>query len=199
MVWGVGTGRCGTQSLVQEREGMHLPVADDNILRALALAWAQGSTTEADERVLRLSIDSWRQTEYPILVDWYFSYIMDLIEEEDPDAGFVFVYRDPVKCCASMFRDSWWVKRDVRCLDSGVTHPKLSENVLSVVNRYIITNDLIARHLGNSSNNYEVLRTEDLKVHIHKGFSGRVVQWNDNTKEIIRDLCEPTIKRIQTL
>ena len=200
MVWGIGTGRCGTMSLAEARNGWHIPITDDSPIREMAIPWALGHLTEQDEQSLLAVLAWWATTtEYSILVNWYFSYILPLIEKADPNASFVYVWRDPIGTITSMIRDSWWFKRDVRPLGDAVVDSDIPFELLSIMNRYIVTNRIICEYLENTSRPYEVLRTADIGVHTHKGSKKRTVVWRDGAEEKVKIYCRPIVERIHKL
>lgn|GEM_PF-5757258 len=105
MIWGVGTGRCGTRSLATLLRGRHEPGCWDSQPVAYQHAgehqdWLRGKLQE------RLGLG------VPAVVDLQHSYVVPLIEEIDPDATFIWMVREPVACISSLLSGGSWTRGD---------------------------------------------------------------------------------------
>ncbi len=106
MIWGVGTGRCGTKSLAKSLGGIHEP---QPWFQDEPKKWWLSGEPSAE---LALTILDRREMDTPIVVDFKHSYIMPLIKQIDPKASFVWVIREPVQCIKSMVHGKWWGETD---------------------------------------------------------------------------------------
>ena len=102
MIWGVGTGRCGTMSLAKQLGGVHEPGGLGRVMPWMRYGLA------CDWESLSLDLLERSEREVPVIVDPRHSYVIPLIREVDPDAQFVWIYRDPVECIESwLARGNW--------------------------------------------------------------------------------------------
>lgn len=107
MIWGVGTGRCGTKSLAVLVNGEHEGFPGLGKWVAMVLANEPQGDPEKVKQILRHRLREGKPS-----VDYAQSYVMDWIEEIDPDAEFIALFREPVTCIESMLRLEWWSETD---------------------------------------------------------------------------------------
>jgi len=107
MIWGVGTGRCGTRSLAEDLGGLHEPqpwLGEDAIRAHHGDADARARTLE------RLAERAALPT--PAIVDLKHSWVIPLIREVDPNPFFWWQARSPVECIESLLTGGAWTERD---------------------------------------------------------------------------------------
>jgi len=110
MIWGVGTGRCGTKSLAKHLKGEHEPKP---WFTDRPRKWYDGTITVQGIRDLENAMKARAKLDTPIIVDFKQSYIMDyIISFVDPDASFIWVIREPVACVSSMVAGKWYGETD---------------------------------------------------------------------------------------
>lgn len=98
MLWGLGTGRCGTHSLAREIGGLHEP----NKPIMVQTARAANGNNDAICRV-RAQLKSFVDEGKPI-VNLHFVPVLPLILEVDPDPSFVWVWREYVDVMQSQLQ-----------------------------------------------------------------------------------------------
>jgi hypothetical protein len=103
MLWGLGTGRCGTKSLAADLGGLHEP---EPWLGAESVPAHYGD--EAAYRVCRDVLQSRLALGAPAVVDLHQSWLIPLICQVDAQAEFVWVIRDPAGCVASLLASGAW-------------------------------------------------------------------------------------------
>jgi len=95
MIWGVGTGRCGTGSLAHELGAQH-EIRD----------W-DGRRETVEPYLL-----AHRQVNHPV-VDYRLSVCVPDILKADPDAEFIWLIREPVACIESLwYRSDMYIEND---------------------------------------------------------------------------------------
>ena len=105
MIWGVGSGRCGTKSLSLELEGVHEP---QPWLDDLPVMWHLHRKGEG-ELLSRLKM---RLDEGLPCVDLKQSYCIPLIKRLDPDAKFIVMFRNPILTISSLVAGGSWTEQD---------------------------------------------------------------------------------------
>lgn len=106
MIWGVGTGRCGTKSLAEDLGGVHEPqpwLGEDAILCHYGDKAARSRTMDK----LRERFQSRKPC-----VDLAHSWLIPEILEVDPGAMFIWVIRRPTQCVHSFLAGGSWTERD---------------------------------------------------------------------------------------
>lgn len=109
MIWGVGTGRCGTKSLAMQLEGEHEPKP---WLEHEPAHYARGILSPGEELHLLANLSDRSRLITPIIVDMKHCYVMDLIEKADPDAAFIYLVRSPFDCIASFMLGGAFTEQD---------------------------------------------------------------------------------------
>jgi len=144
MIWGIGTGRCGTMSLAKEIDGVHepKPALDNSGYAAIGLLkdrLAKGKPS----------------------IDWKQSFYIPEIKQIDPDAHFIWLIRNPFEFVSSFVaRGGWDYPHYIKW-----TRGNLVERGLEW---WLEVNAIISDNvpLGGPS---EVRRTVDLELHENKG------------------------------
>lgn len=104
MIWGVGTGRCGTHLLAKNLDGVHEP--HPRIVADATKFWQEIHTGELLEKLReRMELDT------PAIIDHKNSVVIPAILRVDPDAEFIWLIRDPADCVESSLRAKLY-KRD---------------------------------------------------------------------------------------
>ena len=119
MIWGCGTGRCGTKSLAKMLGGVHEPQDGIQVI-PYVMGWcpdSQWSVVRPITQALRARMDM----DTPIAVDPRHSYVIPLIQQIDPDAQFLWIYRDPLLCIESWLARGNWLPDDPL---EGRYHPR---------------------------------------------------------------------------
>lgn len=167
MIWGVGTGRCGTRSLAVQLGGEHEPKP---WLKHEAAYYARGlvDTHDPEWNELIHRLNDRRDHDTPIIVDLKHSYVMDLIEAVDLDAHFVVMFRNPFDCIASFmlggaFTDQdWQGDRKLRTNDQQLFDSMT--RLEKVTWFWVRTNIRILEHLEKSDRPRVYRRTGQLTV-----------------------------------
>ncbi len=107
MIWGLGTGRCGTKSLAAEMGGLHEPKPG---LFGEAILAHYGNTVAREITLARLVERSLMDT--PIVVDQKHSWCIPLIRTVDACPEFVWMVRNPVACVASLVSGTAFSRSD---------------------------------------------------------------------------------------
>lgn len=107
MIWGVGTGRCGTKSLSERLGGVHEPkpwmlehpayyrrglIGPDECIKTILGRMELGASS---------------------CVDFKQSFVMDLIVKQDKDWRFVWIIRNPMECVSSFLSGGGFTKQDL--------------------------------------------------------------------------------------
>lgn len=102
MLWGVGTGRCGTKSLADQMGGLHEP--EPSIKEEALERMSSGAImpTLIDKIINRSKLD------VPIISDNKQSFVIDLIADYDKDAKFIWLLRDPLSTSISLASRGEW-------------------------------------------------------------------------------------------
>ena len=111
MIYGVGTGRCGTKSLAKSLGGLHEPkpwFTDE------PKKWYLSGTYNFP---LNRMIIERSQLRVPVVVDFKQAYMMGLILRLDITAKFIWVIRDPVSCIRSMMKGKWYAQDEPNILE----------------------------------------------------------------------------------
>lgn len=103
MIWGVGTGRCGTHSLAADLGGLHEP-APWLGAASVAAYWGEAWALERCRDVIRRRLELGA----PAIVDLHQSWLIPLICEVDVTAEFIWMLRDPAGCVASFLSAGAW-------------------------------------------------------------------------------------------
>ena len=109
MIWGIGTGRCGTKSLAADLGGVHEPTPWLGHRAVEAYRWpGQGGPvawcwTRIKER---------RESGEAAVVDAQHSYVIPLIRQVDPAAEFAWVIRNPQSTAESLIEGGVWTEQD---------------------------------------------------------------------------------------
>ncbi|MEE8115187.1 MAG: hypothetical protein V3T23_12650 [Nitrososphaerales archaeon] len=106
MIYGVGTGRCGTKSLAKELGGVHEP--EPWFIDEPKRWYLSGN----DNIALNSMIKSRSELDTPIVVDFKQAYMMSLILRIDVRAKFIWIIREPVSCIKSMVKSKWYGETD---------------------------------------------------------------------------------------
>ena len=196
MIWGVGTGRCGTKSLAKELGGVHEPepwYTDEPKTR-----WLTG----VESYTLKEMIKYKAQLDTPIVVDFKSSYMIGLILRVDPGAKFIWIIREPVQCIKSLLKGKWYGDTD-----------KQGENLLEPwmgFNRgvyddsrfhkccwyYHMVNEHIYRYKRYVS---AVYFTEDLEVHENKYPADITIDLTDIELDYIHKQCDSIYQKAREL
>jgi hypothetical protein len=104
MIWGLGTGRCGTHSLAREIGGAHEPERPTMVHTARV---ANGFFSHEPE--VRATLKSFIEERQPI-VNLHLVPVLPLILELDPDPSFIWVWREYVDVMQSQLQPghSYW-------------------------------------------------------------------------------------------
>jgi len=164
MIWGVGTGRCGTKSMAEDLEGLHEPKPWLSELPAHYYRGLCGS-----DRLLPL-LKERRRLDTPAIVDLKHSYIMNLIENVDPEGEFAYVIRSPFLCIASFLAGGSWTEQDwygdrkIQPAEGWRDETRLEKAIY----HWVVTNEIIINHLRKSMLPYSMFETDDLIAHNNK-------------------------------
>ncbi len=90
MVWGVGTGHCGTTLLANNMKGRHQPAP-----KLMCSAPEYYNYPERAPKGLYGELEKLRDLDTPIVVSHKYSLCMDAIIYVDPKAEFIWLLRDP--------------------------------------------------------------------------------------------------------
>ena len=165
MIWGVGTGRCGTRSLATYLKGEHEPKP---WLKQEAAHYHRGLDPDGEyERFLVGQLTERAAHDTPIIVDLKNSYVMDLIERVDPDAHFIALFRNPFDCIASFMQGGAFTDRDWngdRKLQPKDGWGEETTRVRKVAYHWFETNHTIVEHLKNTGRPWAVRFTHQLPV-----------------------------------
>ena len=166
MIWGTGTGRCGTKSLAKDLGGLHEP---QPWFGDLAKKYYYGNTlSPEDEQELYAIIHDRIALNTPT-VDVNYSYILPLIDKLDPYAFFVFVFRHPIDCISSFMAGGLSTAL-------AAVHPKLVEDHQKELKRYQQV-DVCTSHYKKINSiicgeapklSHKCLYTSELKAHENK-------------------------------
>lgn len=167
MIWGVGTGRCGTKSLAMQLKGEHEPKP---WLEHEPAHYARGILSSVDKLNLLANLKDRSRLITPIIVDLKHSYVMDLIEKVDPDAAFIYLVRNPFDCIASFILGGAFTDQDQQGNDKLQPKPGYSAGVevsrlLKTTWFWRETNKRIMDHFLVSNRPFAVLYTEELATH----------------------------------
>jgi len=157
MIWGVGTGRCGTRSLAADLEGVHEPQPwfTDEPVRYLLYGLFEEQIKERLKERLSLGVH---------VVDLTHSFVMPLIREVDPSAVFYWPVRDPFAFCCSILAGWQWTDN----ADWGVRQLKPPtgwgevERLDKAIYHWRRTNAVIFENID-FTNGDKILLTENLK------------------------------------
>jgi len=162
MIWGLGTGRCGTRSLAAQYGGLHEP-------KPWFKEEARNYWMHGEEELLRHRIKERAKLDTPLVVDFKQSWCIPLILEIDPDARFVWLIRDAVDCVNSMVAGKWWSDRDwhgTRRIEPRAGWTPLDGRMNKCVWYWLTTNRIIDDHLSKlDDERYAILPTVMLKAH----------------------------------
>ena len=103
MIWGIGTGRCGTHSLAADLGGLHEPRPWIGAA-AVEAYWGDATATAYCREVLLLRLAQ----DIPAVVDLHLSLLIPLICALDAQATFVWMWREPVGCVGSFLAQGAW-------------------------------------------------------------------------------------------
>jgi hypothetical protein len=192
MIWGVGTGRCGTRSLAGQLGGLHEPVPR---LEEHPVQYkcdinkdVRGLLIERLQERLDLGATA--------IVDLKHSYVVDLICEVDPDAKFIWMLREPVPCISSLLNGGaftetdWNGQRKWRPLGGW---PKDMSRESKVIAYWIYLNSLIMRSLIVIQNQWQLVLTNSLTVRDNVYPDQSRVQ--GETLEMVNGRCEEPYRR----
>jgi len=164
MIFGCGSGRCGTRSLATQLGGLHEP---EPWLKEEPVQWqCDGDTDVRESLIANLTARAKKDT--PIIVDLKHSYVIDLICEVDPYAEFIWMLRNPVDCISSLLNGGAWTKTDWH--GARKWRPKGGWNDKVCRERRVLTywiqiNNLIHRSLAESGMPWKLVLTESLTAH----------------------------------
>lgn len=176
MIWGLGTGRCGTKSLAVALGGLHEPKPKINDL-AVDYARQGGAVDERTrgyaelEDRLKQRMDLAREKGAPIIVDLQNSYVLPLIRLVDPDAAFVVMFRNPFDTIASFMLGGAFTKRDgygQHKLMPAEGWPGQQSRIHRVSYHWRQTNNTILQFLDVYDPKYAMRRPHQLPVHANK-------------------------------
>ncbi len=161
MIWGIGTGRCGTKSLSKHLNGLHEP---EPWPLHRAAYHARLISSQEDEQELRAILKKRIDLGAPAVVDLHQSFCLDVIEEIDPKAEFAFIARNPAACISSFLTGGGFTDRDVfgeyKAQPIGGFHNE--SRLQRVVFHWVYTNELIYTHLMRTRRPFKCWRTEDM-------------------------------------
>lgn len=206
MIWGIGTGRCGTRSLARLLSGIHEPqpwLAEDSV------AYAQrGEHADHLKALLRgrLALD------VPAVVDLRQSYIIPLIGEVDPQAQFLWLARHPMLCIGSFLAGGSWTSRDLhgaRKLSPAEGWPAGATRLEKATWFWVAVNQRIQQDLERTGAPFEVWLTHELPAQVHENHYEASWDWTwtreqaahiqDHTattwlhlQHLAADTCRPT-------
>jgi hypothetical protein len=96
VIWGLGTGRCGTRSLAAQLHGLHEPHPTLH-----HVVEARRGDAKADAR-LRDAIEKRLALGAPAISDWRNSFAVPWIRAVDPEPEWFWLVREPVACVTSL-------------------------------------------------------------------------------------------------
>lgn len=186
MIWGVGTGRCGTKSLAETIGGVHEPqpwLLDEPVRYLLGETELKDVLIEKLRARLELGVP---------IVDLKNSYLIDLIIEVDPSAQFIWMWRDPEDCIRSFLAGGSWTEQD----DFGAKklRPKFgwqpeATRLDKAIWYWREVNHFLDINLMWST--FEVWKTTELPVHENQHVkSGEWVWGGENLRRIIRETAQ---------
>ena len=187
MIFGVGTGRCGTKSLAVQLGGMHEP---EPWLREEPARYKCDRDNYYRESLLE-HLRTRSELPVPIVVDLKHSYVIDLICEVDPDATFVWI-RDPVDCISSFINGGAWTRTDwhgSRNWRPFGGWPKEISREMRVVGYWIEVNKMIENSLLKSERDYRLVKTESLTV--RENVYARKFRIEGELLELVENTCRP--------
>ena len=181
-LWICGTGRCGTSSAAEEFGGVHEP---EPYLLTYPFEWHAGM--RQDEENLRQLIRG--RMKYQTCSDLLHSYIIPLILEEDKDAKFLWLIRQPTFFCRSVMATETWL--NIGDYIPDVPPGKEPKTRLEAVALYWKNlNLLIGENLVRvRASRWEMMRTEDLKVHKNKLHAADDLVFTKKEQEVIDSIC----------
>jgi len=167
MIWGIGTGRCGTKSYANQIGGVH--EAKPRIYHTSYLYYKSGGGGEA------LLMDDLREhmnIGKPLIHNRY-SFVIPVIKKIDFSPEFHWLIREPKSCIESMYRYGFYTDNDSRiCQDDMKDWSRLRKLCwyYTETNR-IIKEQAIPRKL---------ILTETLTEKINVSDSKSDVRWDDD-------------------
>lgn len=186
MIWGVGCVRSGTKSLAKQLGGVHEPKP---WLQDLPVRHYEKNLSEEETVKLRDML-SGRLGRGTTVVDASMSYCMDLIEEIDRDARFVWVLRNPFQQIASHYLGGGFSEQD------GDGFRKLRplfgvSRIQRCAAYWQATNTIILQHLEETDRPWRGYWTDRLIEH-ENDYPRKQMGFSRNEAAWIFDLCEPT-------
>lgn len=193
MIWGVGTGRCGTKSLAKELGGVHEPTP---WLHDEPKRWYLSGNPDSP---LELIIVMRAELDTPIVVDFKNSFMMRLILTIDIRAKFIWIIREPVDCIRSMMKGKWFQGGDNPGED--LIHPwsewdKWQDSLDKCIWYYRTVNEHILKY-----NRYvsAVYFTEDLEAWDNKYPADIKYSFTTEELDYIHNRCDSIYKRAREL
>lgn len=107
MIWGIGSGRCGTKSLAKALHGEHEP---QRKIKDLPAKWRMGGLDGSSLVDLTAYLCSLLDDNYLAVVDLRYSYMIPLIAAIDSEAEFIWVARKPFMCIGSFLNGNAWTE-----------------------------------------------------------------------------------------
>jgi hypothetical protein len=107
MIWGIGTGRCGTRSLAVELGGVHEPQPWFGP-ESVAAYWGDHAAQAACQQ--RLAARA--ALPVPVVSDLHQSWLIPLICEVDSQAHFIWMIRNPAEVVASFLAGNGWTAQN---------------------------------------------------------------------------------------
>lgn len=161
LIWGIGTGRCGTKSLSKILGGLHEP-RPWPLQRAAY--HARCISTKEDENILRDVLRERLAMDTPAVVDLHQSFCMDVIEEIDPTAEFAFIARNPALCVSSFLTVGGFTEQDK--FGEYKAQPRIGfageTRLERVIFHWVYTNTRIMAHLRRTRRPFRCWLTEDM-------------------------------------
>ncbi len=192
MIWGVGTGRCGTRSLSKHLGGLHEP-RPWPLWRAAH--HARCLSTDSDEKELLQILRDRLAMDTPAVVELHQSFCMDVIEKLDPAAEFAYIARNPALCVSSFLTGGGFTEQDTfgeykaQPRNGFTTESRLER----VIFHWVYVNTRILRHLERTRRPFRCWLTEDMGQTWENKYPAHLK--TDFTKEeaaILFDKCAAT-------
>ena len=211
MLWGVGTGRCGTMTMAVALGGLHEP--RPWIHEEATRYWRGDRSKELLDRLENKMMHKLR-TELPIM-DLKFSYIIPFIKRRiDPEAKFLWMIRNPHEFVRSAIAKNWYKRTEDNCkwvlwdLDRWRITPGggFDDDCSQVFKCYWYwwaTNRCIDFHIAETKSEFKVIFTHNMGNTICNSHTGTDeppdVQYDldANTRDFIRTEIEPYWKQLQ--
>ena len=160
MIWGVGTGRCGTTSYAEEIGGLHEPGHSTHLKHLAKGYYPRGFYANEIKGHLREIMAMGRPA-----VDNGYSFIIPLIMEVDPVAEIHWLIREPRICIESMWNYGFYGLRDGKeevMRVSPLSWPDHFTRLMKLTWYWISTN----RKIAHDAPGARIVRTDELSLRL---------------------------------